>query len=127
MNIRLPTSCLNVALSMSRRPWESWAYFHFMVWNMWTQHELVDFHGPITFCIYLWFHDSFFLNLTFRRLKICCETTKLIFNISKCICFFTLIYFNFFLIIYVQHYPKPSYIKYHKIICVSHGKLINCF
>ena len=29
----------------------------------------------------------------------------------------------FFFIIYVQHYPKPFYIKYYKIICALHGQL----
>ena len=32
----------------------------------------------------------------------------------------------FFSIIYVQHYPKPSYIKYHKIIHKSYGQLTSC-
>ena len=35
MNIHLPTSFLNVILSMSRRRWESCIYIHFVVWNMW--------------------------------------------------------------------------------------------
>ena len=48
MNTHLLISCLNVALSMGGRRWESWAYFHFIVWNMWTQHKLVDFYGPVT-------------------------------------------------------------------------------
>ena len=29
----------------------------------------------------------------------------------------------FFFIIYIQYYPKPFYIKYHKIIHASHGEL----
>ena len=49
--------------------------------------------------------------------------TNLIFNISKCICFLVLIIKldYFFFIIYVQYSKKPSYIKHHNIICVSHG------
>ena len=46
--MHLPTSCLNAALSMSGRWYESWTYFHFMVWNMWTQHKLGGFHGLVT-------------------------------------------------------------------------------
>ena len=34
----------------------------------------------------------------------------------------TLVYF--FFIIYVQHFSKPFYIKYYKIICASRGQLI---
>ena len=48
MHMHLLTSYLNVAFLMSRRQWENWAYFHFMVCNLWTQHKLVDFQGPIT-------------------------------------------------------------------------------
>ena len=36
--------------------------------------------------------------------------------------YFNLVYF--FFIIYVEHYPKPSYIKYHKIIRALHGSLL---
>ena len=32
-------------------------------------------------------------------------------------------YIYFFFIIYVQHYPKLSYIKYYKIIRASHEQL----
>ena len=44
----LPTPCFNATLSMSGRQWESWTYFYFIVLNMWTQHKLLDFHGPVT-------------------------------------------------------------------------------
>ena len=52
------------------------------------------------------------------------ETTKLILNISKYIYMFlysNLVYL--FIIIYVQHFPKPPYIKYHKIIRALHRQL----
>ena len=131
MHIHLSTPCLNVALSMNERWSKGWAYFHFMVWNMWTQHKLVDFHGPVTLLqfFFFWFHYFFLfkkINLTLKMLQICSEATKLIFNISKCICFFysDLVFF-FFFIIYVQNYPKLSYIKHHKIIRASHGQLTN--
>ena len=32
-------------------------------------------------------------------------------------------FFFFFFIIYIQHYSELFYIKYHKIICASHGQL----
>ena len=48
MHTYLPTLCFNVTLSMSRRQWESWTYFYFIVLNMWAQHKLFDFHGPVT-------------------------------------------------------------------------------
>ena len=35
---------------------------------------------------------------------------------------FNLVYF--FFIIYIQHYPKLSYIKYYQIICTSTGNLL---
>ena len=34
------------------------AYFHFMVWNLWTHHKLIDFHGLVTIlhlCLASWF------------------------------------------------------------------------
>ena len=58
MHTHLPTPCFNVALSMSRRQWESWTYFYFIVLNMWTQHTFFDFHGPVTLLhlfLVLWF------------------------------------------------------------------------
>ena len=33
----------------------------------------------------------------------------------------------FFFIIYIQYYPKSSYIKYYKIIRALHGQLISLF
>ena len=47
MHTHLPKPCLKVALSMSGRQWENWTYFHFIVWNMWTQHKLIDFYGSV--------------------------------------------------------------------------------
>ena len=32
-------------------------------------------------------------------------------------------FYNNYAIIYVQHSPKPSYIKHYNIICVSHEQL----
>ena len=93
-----------------------------------TQHRLVDFHGLLLFSIYFWFHDlknNNNNNLTLRMLQMCGKSTKLILNISKCVCIFNLVYY--FIIIYVQHSPKLSYIKYYKIICASHGQLISYF
>ena len=48
VHTHLPTPCFNIALSMSGRQWESWTYFYFIVFNMWTQHKLFNFHGPVT-------------------------------------------------------------------------------
>ena len=63
MHKQLPTLCFKVALLMSGRKWESWAYFHFMVSNLCTQHKLVDFYGHVTllhlFYFIFWFHDFF--------------------------------------------------------------------
>ena len=55
------------------------------------------------------------------------DATNLIFNISKYICFFALIIklVYFFFIIYVQHSPKPSYIKHHIIIRASGNLLVS--
>ena len=64
-------------------------------YTMWSQHKLVDFYDPVTLFLVSWFEKK--INLTLRRLQMCSETTKLIFDISKYICFFTLIYFAFFL------------------------------
>ena len=48
MHMNLLTPSINDALSIRGRQWESLAYFHFMVCNLWTQHKFLDFHGPIT-------------------------------------------------------------------------------
>ena len=48
MHTHLPTPCLNVVLLMSGRQLERWAYLYFIVWNIWTQHKLVDFCDPVT-------------------------------------------------------------------------------
>ena len=59
----------------------------------------------LLFCIYFWFHDfkKNNNNFTLRRLQICNEATKPIFNYSN------LVYF--FFMIYVQHDAKPSCTK----------------
>ena len=61
-----------------------------------TQNKLVDFHGFVTL-LHLFLVSQFRNNnnLILRRLQICSEATKPIFNMSKCICFFTLIQFTF--------------------------------
>ena len=56
-----------------------------------------------------------------------CEATKLIFNISKCICFFLLL-FNlvyFFFLSYMCNIlqNRLTKIKYQKIICASNKQL----
>ena len=95
MHIHLLTWYLNVTLSMSGRQSESWVYFYFIVWNMWTQYKLVDFHGLVTLLhlfLVSWFkNNNNNNNLTLRRLQICSEAAKPIFNISKYVYFFTLI------------------------------------
>ena len=90
MHMHLLTSYLNVVLSMGERQWENWVYFPFMICNLWTQQKLVDFHGPVTL-LHLFLVSRFKKKkkLTLRRLQMCGETIKLIFNILKCICFFT--------------------------------------
>ena len=55
----------------------------------------------------------------------CNEATKLIFNISKYICFFYSNLVYSFFIKYVQYSLKSSYIKYNKTIYVSHKELTN--
>ena len=87
---------LPTLLLMSRRYWESWAYFYFMVCNVITTHKLVDFHDPVTLFLVSWFEKK--NNLTLRRLQMRRETTKLIFDISKCICFFYSNLFYFFFV-----------------------------
>ena len=59
-------------------------------------------------------------NLTLWMLHTCSEATKLIFNISKYICFFYSNLVYSFFIKYVQYSLKSSYIKYNKTIYVSH-------
>ena len=63
MHKQLPTLCFKAALLMSRRQWESWAYFYFMVSDLRTQHKLIDFYGFLTllhlFYFIFWFHDFF--------------------------------------------------------------------
>ena len=94
MYMHLPTSCLNVALLMSGRQSKSWTYFYFIVWTIWIQHKLIDFHGPIILLhlfLVSWFKKNN-NNLTLRRLQICNEATKPIFNYSNLVYIFFIIY-----------------------------------
>ena len=35
-------------------------------------------------------------------------------------------FYNNYAILYVEHSPKPSYIKHYNIICASHRQLTSC-
>ena len=71
----------------------------FISWYAICEHNtnFLIFMVLLLFCIYFWFHDlkkkkkkkKKKKTLTLIMLQMCSETTKLIFNISKCICFST--------------------------------------
>ena len=76
MYTHLPTRCLKVTLSISERRLESWAYFHFMICNLYTQRKLIDFHNHVTL-LHLFLVSLFFLlyiNFTLRMLQMCSES-----------------------------------------------------
>ena len=89
MHTHLSTICLNITLLKSIKQWDCWTYLYFMVYNLWTQYKLVDFHGPVILLhlfLVLWFKIIIIiiiLSWEGYKCAVTSEAIKLIFNISK--------------------------------------------
>ena len=123
MHTHLSTPCLNIALSMSGRQSESWVYFYFIVWNMWTQYKLVYFRGPVTL-LHL-FLVSWFKKIIIFPWEGYKYAGKLLnqFLISQKIYVYLLQFNLLFLYNLCTTLFITVYIKYHKIICASYRQL----